>query len=85
MLATINYQVSEVFTLSTKIRRSALNLMLYTGSESAVAAGAMVVCACSLWYYSFYARVPFMLTLAPCKQLKKRCIEGYCNRGSDIS
>lgn len=71
MLVTINFRISEMVTLSTEIRHSALNLMLYKGSESAVAAGAMVVCACSLWYYSFYARVPFMLTLAPCKQLKK--------------
>lgn len=37
---------TKMVALSNKIRRSAFNLMLYKGSESSSAAGAMVVCSC---------------------------------------
>ena len=38
--------ITEMVTLSKRIRKSAYNLMLYEGLESAAAAGALVVCSC---------------------------------------
>ena len=73
-----SFEISETISFSSKIRRCASNLMLYKGPESAVAAGVMVVCACALWYYSFYAN---KLLVTNCKN----DVLGCCNRGSDHS
>lgn len=40
-----DFDTTEEVAVCNKVRRSALNLMLYKGSESAVAAGAMMVCS----------------------------------------
>ena len=54
---------NSVVTVGNKIRRLALNLMLYKGSEYAAVSGAMMVCTFSILNFTcLFCVDPFVLT-----------------------